>query len=110
MIHPDGTQETFRASGPPLGILKGSTYKSETREFLPGTRLLAYTDGLTEVFRGDEEFGEERLASAFARYPFSPANSVLDGIWKDLAEFSAGSRQLDDMTALAICRLTSESV
>ncbi len=110
MIHPDGTQETFRASGPPLGILKGSTYKSETREFPPGTRLLAYTDGLTEVFRGDEEFGEERLAAAFARYPFSPANSVLDGIWKDLADFSAGSRQLDDMTALAICRLTTESV
>jgi serine phosphatase RsbU (regulator of sigma subunit) len=41
-------------------------YLSERRRFTPGARLLFYTDGLTEVFKGDEEFGPERLLDEFS--------------------------------------------
>ena len=55
----------IEASGTPLGMLPGMTYTAESFPFPPGARMLLYTDGLTEVFRGEEEFGTERLVEAF---------------------------------------------
>jgi len=72
--------------------------------FLPGTRLLFYTDGLTEVFKGDEEFGPERLLDAFLRCPSTLANDILDALWAAIQAFSEGGPQGDDMTALALVR------
>jgi serine phosphatase RsbU (regulator of sigma subunit) len=79
-------------------------YASERSGFQPGTRLLFYTDGLTEVFRGDEEFGPERLLDAFLQCPAHRADDILDALWSAIGEFSAGGPQGDDMTALALCR------
>ena len=63
-----------------------------------------YTDGLTEVFRGDEEFGPERLLDEFSKCPSQKADGILDALWAAIEEFSAGGPQGDDMTALALCR------
>ena len=57
----------FEAAGTPLGLLPGMRYASERCAFPPGARLLLYTDGLTEAFRGDEEFGPERLMANFSQ-------------------------------------------
>ena len=38
--------------------------------FAPGARILLYTDGLTEVFQGEDEFGSERLTEEFRSLPF----------------------------------------
>jgi len=72
--------------------------------------LLFYTDGLTEVFRGDEEFGSERLLYEFSTCQCAKADGILDALWTVLAEFAAGSPQGDDMTALALCRSASEAL
>jgi serine phosphatase RsbU (regulator of sigma subunit) len=68
---------------------------------------LFYTDGLTEVFKGDEEFGAERLLEEFLRCPSRKADDILDALWASIEEFSEGGPQGDDMTALALCRETS---
>jgi serine phosphatase RsbU (regulator of sigma subunit) len=81
-------------------------YTSERAPFTPGSRLLFYTDGLTEVFRDDEEFGPERLLHQFSTYPSANANGILDALWTAIHEFSEGSPQGDDMTAMALCRGT----
>ena len=94
----------FAAAGTPLGMLPGMQYTSERAAFLPGTRLLFYTDGLTEVFKGDEEFGPERLLDAFLRCPSTLANDILDALWAAIQAFSEGGPQGDDMTALALVR------
>jgi serine phosphatase RsbU (regulator of sigma subunit) len=80
------------------------SYTSQQCQFLHGARLLFYTDGLTEVFRGDEEFGPERLLDEFLKCPSSKADDILDALWAAIGEFSAGGPQADDMTALALCR------
>ena len=82
-------------------------YVSERSQFTPGARLLFYTDGLTEVFKGDEEFGPERLLEEFLRCPSSKADDILDALWAAIEEFAEGGPQGDDMTALALCRETS---
>jgi sigma-B regulation protein RsbU (phosphoserine phosphatase) len=99
----------FNAAGTPLGLLPGMSYESEKHSFAEGTRLLFYTDGLTEVFKGDEEYGQERLLDQFSRCPAVRANDILDALWTAIEEFSEGGPQGDDMTALALCRWTSST-
>jgi serine phosphatase RsbU (regulator of sigma subunit) len=80
------------------------SYTSERCVIQPGTRLLFYTDGLTEVFKGDEEFGPERLLEEFTKCPVQRADGILDALWTAINEFSDGGAQCDDMTALVLCR------
>jgi len=104
LVEPGEAPHEFNAVGTPLGLLPGMSYSTEKHGFTPGSRLLFYTDGLTEVFRGDEEFGPERLLEEFSKCPSQKADGILDALWTTLEEFSAGGPQADDMTALALCR------
>jgi len=104
LILPDGTTRQFESAGTPLGLLPGMHYSSEEAEITPGARLLFYTDGLTEVFRGEEEFGPERLMDEFSKCPNEQADGILDSLWTTIEDFAEGGPQSDDMTALALCR------
>jgi serine phosphatase RsbU (regulator of sigma subunit) len=104
LVDPAGKARQFDAAGTPLGLLPGMRYSTEKCGFTPGSRLLFYTDGLTEVFRGDEEFGPERLLAEFSRCKEKKADGILDAVWAAIEEFSQGGPQGDDMTALALCR------
>jgi serine phosphatase RsbU (regulator of sigma subunit) len=94
----------INASGTPVGLIPFSTYHVETYPLPPGTRLLVYTDGLTEVFRGEEEFGEERLLHSFLACNSVHSEGVLESLWAALDNFSDGQEQSDDMTALVLLR------
>lgn len=97
-----GERILINASGTPLGMLPNRTYEVERFPLAEGAQILLYTDGLTEVFQGDEEFGEERLLALMADEPMP---EFLDHVWQTLARFAGGARQTDDMTALYLCRL-----
>jgi sigma-B regulation protein RsbU (phosphoserine phosphatase) len=103
-VHPDGGTCLFESVGTPLGLLPGMRYSSERCAFPPGSRMLFYTDGLTEAFRGDEEFGAERLMANFSQCPSPDADGILDALWTAIGEFVEGGPQGDDMTALVLCR------
>jgi serine phosphatase RsbU (regulator of sigma subunit) len=105
VITPDGVQHQIEAAGTPLGLLPGMTYSSERLAFDQGSRLLFYTDGLTEVFLGDEEFGQDRLLLEFSNTPTQQADGILDALWVAIHGFSGGGPQEDDMTALVLCHL-----
>jgi serine phosphatase RsbU (regulator of sigma subunit) len=107
LVEPGAPPRQFDAGGTPLGLLPGMRYLSERCGFTPGARLLFYTDGLTEVFKGDEEFGPERLLDEFLSCPAHKADGILDAMWAAIEEFAEGGPQADDMTALALCRATS---
>jgi serine phosphatase RsbU (regulator of sigma subunit) len=106
VIAPDGTQHRISAAGTPLGLLPGMNYSSERHNFQKGSRLLFYTDGLTEVFLNDEEFGEDRLLMEFSNTPIRQADGILDALWIAIQGYSGGGPQEDDMTALALCHLS----
>jgi serine phosphatase RsbU (regulator of sigma subunit) len=95
------TRSRISASGPPLGMLPNRTYEIERFPVHEGSQVLLYTDGLTEVFHEDEEFGEDRLMELILH---SPTPDLLDRVWQTLNDFSRGARQTDDMTALYLCR------
>ena len=101
---PNLTAIKLGASGTPVGLIPFSTYSVETYPLHVGTRLLAYTDGLTEVFRGEEEFGEDRLLDSFLASDSVQSEGVLHSIWSTLDNFSDGQEQSDDMSALVLLR------
>jgi serine phosphatase RsbU (regulator of sigma subunit) len=105
VITPEGKQHQIDAAGTPLGLLPGMTYTSERVAMPRGSRLLFYTDGLTEVFRGDEEFGQDRLLREFSHTPTGKADGILEALWVAIQGFSGGGPQEDDMTALVLCHL-----
>jgi serine phosphatase RsbU (regulator of sigma subunit) len=104
-IYPDGSHYEFESSGTPLGMLPGMRYTFERCPLPAGSRLLFYTDGLTEAFRGDEEFGPERLLDNFSKCNSPKADAILDALWTAIQLFVEGGPQGDDMTALVLCRV-----
>jgi phosphoserine phosphatase RsbU/P len=107
LVRPDESTHELKASATPIGILPVVEYRSEFLDFAPGSRLLFYTDGLTEVFHGDEEFGTERLLASFLQCKSSECAAILDTLWQELRRFSGTESQDDDMTALALMRLSA---
>ncbi|MGA8043015.1 MAG: SpoIIE family protein phosphatase [Terracidiphilus sp.] len=108
LVQAGGDTCQLESTGTPLGMLPGMRYSSQRCVFTPGSRLLFYTDGLTEVFRGDEEFGSDRLQDVFSKCSSQNADDILVALWAALTEFGGGGPQSDDMTALALCRKTGE--
>ncbi len=108
LLAPGLAAQTIAASGPPLGLLPGCRYKAERATLAPGGRVLLYTDGLTEVFQQEEEFGSDRLFEALASLGDRSADEALAAIWTTLAEFSGGAPQVDDMSAVAVYRLAGK--
>ena len=96
-----------QASATPIGILSIVEYRSEVADFPPGSRLLFYTDGLTEIFQGDEEFGTERLLASFLKCNSPESTAILDTLWHELHSFAGDEPQQDDMTALALLRTSA---
>jgi serine phosphatase RsbU (regulator of sigma subunit) len=106
LVEPGIPTYQFNAAGTPLGMLPGMRYSSERRNLAPAARLLLYTDGLTEVFKGDEEFGPERLLDEFCTCPSRKADDILDALWTAIQAFGDGGPQSDDMTAMVLCHAT----
>jgi serine phosphatase RsbU (regulator of sigma subunit) len=104
LVQPHGECLQFESSGTPLGLLPGMRYSIQKAVFAPGARLLFYTDGLTEVFKEEEEFGPERLLDVFSTCRSNNADDILGALWTAISDFSQGGPQGDDMTALALCR------
>jgi serine phosphatase RsbU (regulator of sigma subunit) len=105
LLSPGKEIRQIDASGTPLGLMPSIQYRTEEMDFPSGSRLLLYTDGLTEVFRDLEEFGSDRLRAAFIECNSPECNAILDWLWTTLHDFSGGAPQDDDMTALAILRM-----
>jgi sigma-B regulation protein RsbU (phosphoserine phosphatase) len=84
-------------TGLPLG-LGPSTYPERTVTLDPGTKLLLYTDGITEAMDStDEEYGPARLIEHFLE-----PEACVDGLIAEVQRFGAGSDRTDDATAVLI--------
>jgi len=84
-------------TGLPLG-LGVSTYPQCTVTLTPGTRLLLYSDGITEAMDSTEqEYGAGRLIEHFLR-----PGACVDGLIAEVQRFGAGSDRTDDATAVLI--------
>ena len=104
VVMPDGTAETLAAKrNMAAGVADGFRYASQVAEFAPGTRLIAYTDGVTEAERQDHgQFGEKRLLSFASAHAKDAPADLVENMMRELDAFAAGAEQSDDITALAV--------
>jgi sigma-B regulation protein RsbU (phosphoserine phosphatase) len=83
--------------GMPLGIGSGD-YSEAQVQLAPGSRLLFYSDGITEATDpDDDEYGAERLAKHFGQTDAS-AESILE----DVRAFANGAGLHDDATVILL--------
>ena len=104
LVHGKNVQE-IGASGTPVGMLAGMTYTSMRYHLEQNSRFLLYTDGLTEVFRGEEEFGPERLVEEVRSWRGTQAEQLLNSVWSAVESFDGEVELTDDRTALALLRV-----
>jgi sigma-B regulation protein RsbU (phosphoserine phosphatase) len=84
-------------TGLPLG-LGASSYPEHEIKLEPGTKLLFYTDGITEAMNNDEEeYGPARLLDHFLQ-----PDACIEGLLEEVQRFGQRSDRTDDATAVLI--------
>jgi sigma-B regulation protein RsbU (phosphoserine phosphatase) len=88
-----------------VGILPGMVYEERTIDFLPGSLLVVYSDGITEAMdSNEEEFGEERLIRLIKENKNSAPSELIDLIINIVNEYAGNTEHADDMTLVIIKR------
>jgi len=108
LLRADGEVERFSATATVLGLFEEWDCNVVECELVPGDVLVIFTDGISEAGESDdtesEEFGEARLMAAIRKNREDSAVGILDGILREVQQFSP-DQQADDMTLIvAKCR------
>ena len=94
------------AQGPPLGLFPDLTSEPPTAlELDSGDLLILATDGFFEWANPEgEQFGKERLERSVRDARQMPPAKIISSIYQSVLEFSGGTKQEDDLTAVVIKR------
>lgn len=97
LVDSGGPQFLDAGGGLPLGIQEVAFSEREVL-LMPGSRLLLYSDGVTEAMdASSEQYGEARLAD------HARAKSLtVEGLLKDVRQFTNGAPASDDVTVVMI--------
>jgi len=98
--------ETLNRTGMAVGVEGDSRYEQGTLTLAEGDYLVMFTDGVTDAQIGDAPFGEERLKATIRKYGGLSAQGMVDGLEKELCDFSGNGVPVDDVTLL-IARKTA---
>ena len=102
LLSGSGPVQKLHPVTPPLGIVEVS-YEAESEGFEPGTRLVMYTDGVTEAANADGAlYEEQRLESLLTEHRRQDAGALKETVMAAVFGFSAGSRQCDDITLAVV--------
>jgi serine phosphatase RsbU (regulator of sigma subunit) len=99
---------TEAEGGLPLGVSPGLTYTVGQSVVPPGSRLLIYTDGLTDAFpQGNTNFtafGVRGITEALKAVPRAPTEEALEHLFRASHDYTGGSGRHDDTSAVVIDR------
>ena len=88
----------------PLGAMSDTSFPLHTATIAPGACLLLYTDGLDEAHDVSQRlFGKERVIRTLADCGGS-AQGTIDALLADVARFTDGQAQSDDLTLITVAR------
>jgi len=98
--------DALDAQGLPLGISPNLMSEAPVNlELDPGDMLVLATDGFYEWANArGEQFGAERLEKTIRASREKPAMEIISTLYQAVIEFSGGTTQADDLTAVVIKR------
>jgi phosphoserine phosphatase RsbU/P len=98
VLHADGSIDWLEPSGGPVGLFSDASWEERVIQLLPGDRVLAYTDGVTEICGSSgEEWGIDGLLQAANSRETRSADELVHTILDAMDDFS-GYVQTDDAT------------
>ncbi|MGH7725783.1 MAG: SpoIIE family protein phosphatase [Candidatus Eiseniibacteriota bacterium] len=102
VVRADGRIEELSTGGLILGVFPMAEYDEGTITLEPGDVVLLFTDGVTEAESRNGLYGDERLHDLMRRMRHEPARRIADAICDDVASFSHGLHQSDDVTIVVV--------
>jgi serine phosphatase RsbU (regulator of sigma subunit) len=98
--------DAMDSQGLPLGLIPEFTSEPpKLLDFGPGDLLVLTTDGFFEWANAKEEqFGVKRLEEAVRASRDKPPAEIISALYKAVIDFSDGTKQNDDLTAIVIKR------
>lgn len=106
VVIPPGGKAFFLEAEPNLaaGLIADFPYKSGKIGLQYGSRLVLYTDGVTEAERKDKaQFGDSALLSwAGSLYADASAEAAVVDLYSRVKAFTRGAEQNDDITILSV--------
>lgn len=99
----NGSLEELSTPGMALGVLPFDKVALASIQLFPGDQLILYTDGILEAQDAQKHlFGKERFFDLLRSGQEETAQALVDRIVKEVALFSKGVPQHDDLTILVI--------
>ena len=103
LLRKNGNIDLLEKGGSIIGMNAGIAFEEAEVPFVPGDRLITYTDGVSEYeSSGAEMFGSERLISLVEKNYSLNSKDILDNIYKEMMIFGENRKLQDDV---AICCL-----
>ena len=104
LIRSTAEVERLNSDGVPVGMFFNAEYAAGRLHMRPGSRLVVFSDGLTDAQNAsEEEFGEDRLIECCRTIPSeTDAKGVADRVMQAIADWSVGTEQFDDMTIVVM--------
>jgi serine phosphatase RsbU (regulator of sigma subunit) len=104
LISSAGEIERLNSDSFPIGMFANARYTARELHLQPGSRLVIFSDGLTDAQNAaEEEFGDERLIGCCRTIaPGIDADGVAGRLMQAVAEWSAGTEQFDDTTVVVV--------
>lgn len=99
-VLPDGRQETLRARGAGIGILREPVFEEKKVRLAAGERMLFFSDGVLEASNENgEEFRDSQLSACVRAMSGMTMKQGIDHLIAEINEWSGGDQQ-DDVSAL----------
>lgn len=107
VISPDGHASFLQQKrNMACGVMPDYRYEEDIMTLDRGSRLIIYTDGVTEAVNPDQQqYGDDRLLSFAEKHCFTAEPSdekVIAGLSASVNEFADGAEQFDDITMMSI--------
>ncbi len=104
ILRKDGKLEPLnKKHGTPLGVDDSQSYGADSVRLEKGDSIVLYTDGVTEAFdAGGRLYEEAGLTKSMLKAGGLKPEDAIKLIYGDLAEFTRGAEQADDITIVAL--------
>lgn len=96
----------IESTGLPLGLFHEAELSSTRVQLDPGDTLFLYSDGLLEARGAGDEYGVERVVHLLRQQAGRPPAELIAACLDDVRAFTDDAALLDDLTLLAIRRIS----
>ena len=104
ILPPDGEPYFLKAKANlAIGLIEDFVYQAESIDLKPGTRIIAYTDGVNAENAAKELYGNDRLLETIRQMDRNmTSDTAVNLLFDSVKTFADGNPQNDDITLMSI--------